>query len=115
MTHKTMTISEAIEYIENDETNNDFAFRGDDFIPESTFNYSWYHGDDEEEFELDGVSAIKVMGYSETHILKSANMAQQYGKNIFLLSGCAINAHEWASDPGECLMTEHEIVGIVVI
>lgn len=113
MAHKIMTIQEAIEYIQNEETNDDFAFRSDDFTPESTFNNSWYHGDDEPEFELDGVSAIKVMAYGESYIRKAAEMAKRYGSNLFLLQGYAINAHEWANDPGECLMTEHKIVGII--
>lgn len=109
-----MTIQEAIEYIENEDTNDDFAFRGDDFIPESTFRSSWYHGDEEEEFELGGVSAIKVMACSEQYIRKAAEAAKSYGKNLFLLQGYAINAHEWTNDPGECLMAEHKIVCIVV-
>jgi hypothetical protein len=94
---KTMTIQEAIEYIKNENTNDDFAFRGDD----------------EPEFNLGGVSAIKVNAYGEQYVREAANTAKRYGKNLFLLQGYAINAHEWANDPGECLMTEHKIVGII--
>ena len=110
---KTMTIQEAIEYIKNENTNDDFAFRGDDFIPVRKFRNSRYHGDDEQEFNLGGVSAIKVNAYGEQYIREAANTAKRYGKNLFLLQGYAINAHEWANDPGECLMTEHKIVGII--
>lgn len=108
-----MTIKETIEYIKNDESNDDFAFRGDDFVPECKFNNSRYHGDDESEFELGGVSAIKITAYGEKYIQEAARLAKRYGKNIFLLKGQAINAHAWANDPGECLMQAHQIVAVI--
>ena len=114
---KQMTIQEAIEYIKNEDTNDDFAFRGDNFIPSGAFNNSFYHPsdiDDGEEYELDGVSAIKVVACEEQYIVKAAKMAKKYGKNLFLLQGCADNADEENHDPGECLMTEHKIVCLVV-
>lgn len=114
---KKMTIKKAIDYIENEDTNDDFSFRGDDFIPSDTFNNSFYHPsdiDDGEEYELGGVSAIKVMACEEQYIIKAAEKAKKYGKNLFLLQGCADNADEENHDPGECLMVEHKIVCIVI-
>lgn len=110
-----MTIEEAIEYIQDDETNDDFSFRGDNCVPKNTFNNSWYHGDDDSEFNLGGVSAIAVTSYAAKDIYDAAIAAKRYGKNLFLLRGSAMNAHEWANDPGECLMSEHKIVGIVTL
>ena len=114
---KKMTIQEAIEYIENEDTNDDFAFRGDDYIPARKFRNSFYHPsdiDDGETYNLGGVSSIKVMVNSEKYIVEAANLARQYGKNLFLLQGSAINADEENHDKDECLMTEHKIVCVIV-
>jgi hypothetical protein len=116
MTHKTMTVEEVIDYILNAETSDDFSFRGDSYIPARKFRNSHYHPsdvDDGEEFDLGGVSAIKVMDYSEQYIRDAAKHARRYGSNLFLLQGEATNAHEWANDPGEVLMASHKIICIV--
>ena len=112
---KKMTVQEGIEYLNDDETNDDFAFRGDDFIPAEGEGYknSWYHGDDAEEFELDGVSAIHISTYSDSDIIKSICMARAYGNNVVLLRGITTNAHEWANDPGECLVQNNVVVCVI--
>ena len=111
---KKMTIQEVIEYLNNDETNDDFAFRGDDFVPaDGGYKNSWYHGDDEEEFELDGVSAININSYRDNDIIKAVGRARMYGENVVLLRGYQINAHEWANDPGECLIQNNEVICII--
>ena len=113
---KKMTIQEAVEYIKNEDTNDDFSFRGDNFIPARKFRNSFYHPsdiDDGESYDLGGVSAIKVTTNSERNIAQAANMAKTYGRNLFLLQRRAINADEENHDAGECLMTEHKIICIV--
>ena len=113
---KKMTIQEVIEYIENKDTNDDFAFRGDDYIPARKFRNSFYHPsdiDDGETYNLGGVSSIKVMASSEKYIIEAANLARPYGSNLFLLQGTAINAVEENHDKDECLMIEHKIICIV--
>lgn len=111
---KKMTVQEVIEYLNSDE-NGDFAFRGDDFIPADgeKYNNSFYHGDDEDEFELGGVSAIAISSYYDNDIIDAICNARKYGNNVVLLRGEQINAHEWANDPGECLIQNNEVVCIV--
>jgi hypothetical protein len=113
MTHKKMTVQEVIDYIEDTDTFDDFAFRGDNYIPAKNFRDSWYHGDDMPEYQLHGVSAIKVMAPHKSYILDAMKLAKKYGNTLFLLRGQAINADEVTNDPGECLMTSHKIVCIV--
>lgn len=112
---KKMTIQEVIEYLNNDETNDDFAFRGDDFVPADGEGYknSRYHGDDAEEFELDGVSAIYIPSYHDADIIRSICMAKAYGNNVVLLRGYTTNGHEWAHDSHECLVQNNEIVCVI--
>lgn len=112
-THKRMTADEAVEYILNDDSFDDFTFRGDDFIPSKKFRKSKYHGDEEGEFQLPGVSSINIPAYDKEYILEAINKARRYGDNIFLLRGKKRNAHEWASDPDEVLMEDHSIVAII--
>ena len=112
MAHKNMTTQEAIEYIQNDETFDDFSFRGDDFIPEDKFNDSQYHGDDEyATSELSGVSAIFIPEKSESYIVEAIKLAAKYGKNIFLLAG--ENRSNMEGDYHEVLVQCHRIVGII--
>lgn len=108
-----MTAQQVIEYIENSETFDDFAFRGDDFIPAKSFRKSRYHGDDGPEYELKGVSSIKVADCQEQYIIEAMEQARKYGDNLFLLQGRAINADDENHDHGECLMTSHKIICIV--
>jgi len=111
---KKMTVQEVIEYLNNDESNDDFAFRGDDFIPEKGgYKNSSYHGDDADEFELDGVSAIYINTYRDADIIKAIGRARMYGDNVVLLRGYEINAHEWAHDPDECLIQNNEVVCVI--
>ena len=57
---KTITMEEAIEIIQNDETFADFAFRVT-IIPAKHFRSSRYHGDDDNmPRQLPGVSAIWI-------------------------------------------------------
>lgn len=109
-------LSEVVEIIKSawGDTYDDFAFRGDDYIPAHRFRRSWYHGDDEKPFRLAGTSAIMINSPREEDILRAANQASQYGQHLFLLRGTAAPAHEWACDPGEVLMAEHKIVAMVV-
>ena len=109
-----MTIQEVIEYLENDTSFDDYAFRGDDFIPERDFNNSYYHGDDEAEYELPGVSAIFIPAFEESYITKSIEKARHYGKNVFLLRGQMTNADDVNHDPDELIMMNNEIIAIVV-
>jgi hypothetical protein len=110
-----MTLQEVIEYLNNDESNDDFAFRGDDFIPADgdAYRNSWYHGDDADEFELAGVSAIHISTYCENDIIRSICKARAYGNNVVLLRGYTTNAHEWAHDPGECLVQNNVVVCVI--
>ena len=112
---KKMTVQEVIEYLNNDETNDDFAFRGDDFIPAEgeCYKNSWYHGDDADEFELDGVSAININSYRDADVIKAIGRARMYGDNVVILRGYQINAHEWAHDPGECLIQNNEVICVI--
>lgn len=112
---KKMTVQEVIEYLNNDETNYDFAFRGDDFVPAEgeAYNNSSYHGDDEDEFELDGVSAININSYCVADVIKAIGRARMYGNNVVLLRGYQINAHEWANDPDECLIQNNAVVCVI--
>lgn len=111
---KKMTVQEVIEYLNNDETNDDFAFRGDDFVPANGgYRNSWYHGDDADEFELDGVSAVNISTYHDKDIIDAICKAKKYGNNVVLLRGYQINAHEWANDPSECLIQNNEVVCVI--
>jgi hypothetical protein len=115
MTQNKMTLQEVIEYLNNDESNDDFAFRGDDYIPADgdAYRNSWYHGDDADEFELDGVSAIHISTYRDADISKSICLAKAYGNSVVLLRGRTTNAHEWANDFGECLVKNNEVVCVI--
>lgn len=116
MAHKEMTLSEAVEYIKsNDDPFVEFGFRTDDFIPGEKFNNSWYHGVEMPEYELPGVSVIKVMAKGEPYINKAYNLVREvYGdKYTFLLEGECENADELTGDYGEALMVEHKIVAII--
>lgn len=116
---KKMTLNEAIEYIENhDDPFIEFGFRADTFIPKDKFNNSWYHGDDMPEYELGGVSVVKVMAADEMYIKQVYRQLQEYyignrDDTVFLLEGECVNADEVTHDPGEALMVEHRIVAIL--
>lgn len=110
---KTITMEEAIEIIQNDETFADFAFRGDNHTPAKHFRSSRYHGDDDNmPRQLPGVSAIWIPSHDEGHIRKSALLASAYGNNVFLLRGEQENTD---GDYMEVVMLSHEIVAIVEI
>lgn len=111
MAHKRLTVEEAIEIICNDESFDDFSVRGDDFVPDDKFNNSHYHGDDEPEYELPGVSAIFIPARDKQYIVDAIRKARHYGKNVFLLAGETGNNS--MGDPDEILMTTHRIVGII--
>jgi hypothetical protein len=111
---KTMTIDQVIEYLNNDESDFDFAFRGDDFIPAKKFRASRYHGDDRASFKLRGVSAICIPTYSEDHIWRAMLTAGKYGDNVFLLRGRQENADAEYNDPNEVIIRDHEIVCRIV-
>lgn len=113
MAHKKMTLEEVIDYIESDNTWDDFSFRGDDYIPARNFRKSSYHGDDEPEYQLHGVSAVNVAANHKEYIVKAICTARKYGENVFLLRGEAQNADEVNHDPDEVVMVSHKIVGIV--
>ena len=112
---KKMTVQEVIEYLNNDESGDDFAFRGDDFVPGvgGKYNNSCYHGDDADEFELDGVSAINITSYRERDVIKAIGRARMYGENVVLLRGYQTNSHEWANDPDECLIQNNQVVCVI--
>lgn len=110
---RKMTVSEVIEYLKNDDSFDDFAFRGDDFVPSSNFKNSRYHGDDEPEYELNGVSAIAIPAMQSRYITDAIKSAVKYGRNIYLLRGRAINADEVNHDPQEVLIQNHTIVCMV--
>lgn len=115
MAHNEMTLEQAIEYIESENADNDFCFRADSFIPETTFENSKYHGDNEDDYGMDlgGVSVIKVMMDKRKYIMDAFNLAKRYGKNVFLIDGYLINAHDIYHDAGEALATNHKIVAII--
>lgn len=112
---KRMSVSEVIEYLQNNESTNDFAFRGDNFTPARKFRNSRYHGDDEPEYELPGVSAIAIPAMYPEYIKDAINRARRYGRNVYLLRGTATNADEANHDPQELLMTSHRIVCMVTL
>lgn len=114
MAHKIVTQQQAIDMIlSDDDPYYTMGFRGDDFIPVRKFRKSSYHGDEESEFQLSGVSAIVIQPVNEEGIIKAITKARKYGKNVFLLKGEWENAHEVFNDPGEILFTEHKILAIV--
>ena len=114
-----MTLAEATEYIKNhDDPFVEFGIRVDSFIPNDKFNNSWYRGDEYDEYELSGVSVIKVMARGEKYVNQAYEMSKPYaeygeGKHMFLLEGECTNADEVTHDPGEALMIEHKIVAII--
>lgn len=110
---KSMTIDQIVEYLDNEETNDDFAFRGDDEEVVGSFNNSCYHGDDEPEYELGGVSAIVLPRFNKDNVIESICKARAYGKNVYLLRGLQINADEATHDPDEVLIQENKIVCVV--
>jgi hypothetical protein len=109
---KELTVSEAITIIDSADSFDDFAIRGDDYVPEVSFANSHYHGDEESEFELDGISCFKL-DFSDQIINKIAR-AKKYGKYVFLLRGRCHNAHEVYCDPDESLINNNEILGVIV-
>lgn len=111
MAHKALTTQEAIDLIKNDESFDDFAFRGDDFVPAKKFRNSRYHGDDEPEYKLNGVSAITVYAPGADYIKQAIAKARKYGNNVFLLAGKT--ASNYSGDKDEILMTEYRIIGII--
>ena len=109
---KKMTLLEAVEYIENHEDEN-FAFRGDDYIPVKKFRPSRYHGDDPvKNKSIGGVCAIGVSssGNDRKQIIARACLARYYGENVFLLkyerSGCG-------EDNFEYILSDHQIIGLI--
>lgn len=110
---KVMTVLEAKDFIESYEGFDDLAVRADGFIPEESFNNSWYHGDEEESFEYDGVSCVKVE-FAEDLEKKIAKVSM-YGKNIFLIAGTIKNGHEIYHDAGESLMVNNVIVAMITL
>jgi hypothetical protein len=113
MRHKKMTVEEVVDHLINDDSFDDFAFRGDDFVPVKRFRKSKYHGDDRSEYQLNGVSAIHIPALNDEYIKDAIRQARKYGKNIFLLRGESQNADDTYNDPGEICMVSHEIVCIV--
>lgn len=116
MTYQKMTLTEAIEYIKNhDDPFIEFGIRTDSFMPDDKFANSWYRGDEVEEYELPGVSVIKVMARDETCVKIAYDLSTPYAedKYIFLLEGECVNADELTGDYGEALMIDHKIVGII--
>lgn len=111
---ETMTIKQVVEYIKNDDTFDDFGFRGDNCNPVeidgNKFYNSRYHGDDVEEFELDGVSCIFIAAKQDEYIESAIYAAKKYGKNVYLLRGNQVNADEEFNDPNECLIQNNVIV-----
>jgi hypothetical protein len=111
--HPVLSIDQAKQIIDNDETNLDFSFRGDDFIPKDKFQNSSYHGDDAPEYELPGTSSIYIPSTDESDFQKAFDRASTYGDNVFLLRGRNINADESFHDSDEVLVQDNEIVAIV--
>lgn len=112
-----LTINQVRELIDNDNSFDDFAVRGDNFVISSgdSFNNSWYHGDDEPEFELDGVSCISISANDEKYIKDAAKKAAQYGKYIYLVRGEMTNGHEVYNDLSECLMLDNVVVCEIIL
>ena len=116
MAHTEMTLDEVIEYIKNnDDPFIEFGLRTDAFTPNEKFNNSWYHGDECAEYELPGVSVIKIMARDENCVNRAYKLSEPYrqDKFIFLLEGECANADELTGDYGEALMIEHKIVAII--
>lgn len=110
---KTMTLTQAIEYIENSESFDTFSFRGDSYVPKSKFRPSRYHGDHTGiPSAIGGVSAVKIAARCEPYITDAAEAARMYGSNLYLLAGDAVSTDY--GDPGEIVMTSHRIVARIV-
>lgn len=111
-----MTIEAVVDYLSCDGSNDDFAIRGDNFIPaDGKYSNSRYHGDSEDDYGLDlgGVSAIAIPRYTERHISAAVARAKKYGKFAVLLRGQQMNAHPVYNDPGECLIDNNQVVCII--
>ena len=110
---KIMTIGEVVEYINNSnyiEPCNHFSIRGDDYTPVKKFRKSKYHGDDCAEHTLSGTSAIVITYPSADYIQQAIDIAEKYGKKVFLLEGEIYNAGDIDCDPCEILVGGHKIV-----
>lgn len=118
---KTMTETEAIEYIRrnagnlNYEARECFAVRGDDFIPSKKFRNSWNRPDGEKTTRLDGVCACFVAENDmccEYEDVSSLPDTGCYGRNRFLVVGEKIENgnDEWN---GEVVLNNHRIIAII--
>jgi len=114
MSYRKMTVKEVISHILDDDSSDDFAFRGDNFEPVRKFRKSKYHGDNMPEYQLPGVSAVNIAAYRAEYIVKAIEEAKRYGKNVYLLKGETRNADDITGDPHEVIMMSHEIVCIVI-
>lgn len=104
-----MTLIEAIEYIETHEDEN-FAFRGDDYVPVKKFRPSRYHGDDPvEKKSIGGVCAIGVSSAAEREeIAARACLAREYGVYVYLLK---YERSDYGDDRFEYVLSDHQIIG----